>query len=117
MKILITILQVILALWNIIGGVYVMNNHADLASPWAASALPAVFWIVLGVAQIILSIGLLVSLGNSARRRFATPSAIALAIISLMGLVLYSAYTGFPGMLWALIPAGLLVLVAYKRKA
>jgi hypothetical protein len=37
-----------------------------------------------------------------------------LTILSLLGSVLYVAYGG-SGILWALIPAGLSALVAYKR--
>lgn len=115
MKILIRILQVALALWTITGAIYMMGHYEELASDWAYDTFPAIFWKLLGIVEIILAIGLLISVRDSFRR-FAAPSAIGIAIIFLAGLFLYSAYTGLTGMLWAIIPAALFLLVAYKRR-
>jgi hypothetical protein len=115
MKIFVSILQVLLALWVITGSVYMMNNYGEIASAWAFETLPALFWTGLGVVQLVLAAGLLVSVREGALRKYAVPSAIGLALITLLGLVIYSAYTGPLGMLWAIIPAALFGLVAYKR--
>lgn len=116
MNIFISILQVLLALWTITGSVYMMGHYEYLASSWALETLPAVFWTGLGIIQLVLAVGLLVSVREGAMRKYATPSAIGLTLTSLLGLCIYSAYTGFLGMLWAIIPAVLFALVAYKRK-
>ena len=115
MHIVISILQVAIGLWYITGSVYMMGNYAYIASFWAYNTLPGPFWISLGVVQIILSIGLIISV-KSSFRTYAAPSAIGLAVISLAGTALYASYTGLSGMLWALIPAVLLAFIAYKRR-
>jgi peptidoglycan/LPS O-acetylase OafA/YrhL len=115
MKMFIRVLQVLLALWVIIGSVYMMGNYAFIASFWAVNTLPTAFWILLGVVQIVLAIGLLVSVKDGVLSKYATLSAIGLSIIMLAGIFLYSTYTGL-GMLWAIVPAVLLAFVAYKRR-
>ncbi len=116
MKIFISILQVILALWTMTGSVYMMGNYEDIASVWALETLPAVFWTGLGIIQLVLAAGLLVSVREGTMRKFAAPSAIGLALIFLLGIALYSSYAGFVGALWAIIPTALFGLVAYQRK-
>jgi hypothetical protein len=92
-----------------IGGLYMMNNYGNLANPWALNTFPKSFWIVLGLLQVLFAVGLVVP-------KVTAISAIYLALISLLGLTLYAAYAGFPGMLWALLPAVLLIFIAYGRK-
>ncbi len=116
MAIFTTILQVLLSLWLIIGGAYMMSNYAGLASTWALTTLPSIFWIMLALLQILAALVSLAATKIDSVRKYAPLSATILAIISLAGVVLYSAYAGFPGMLWALIPAGLLAFVAYRKK-
>ncbi len=115
MNIIITILQILLGLWNIIGGIYMSTHAQELINTWASSFFPSFFWIILGIIQILFSIVLLVSVGNEKLRKLAPISAIGLAVISLMGLSFYMSYDGFPGMLWGIIPAILLALIAYWR--
>jgi hypothetical protein len=114
MKMFVRVLQVLLALWVIIGSVYMMGNYAYIASFWAYNTLPTAFWILLGVVQIVFAIGLLVSVKDGALSKYATSSAIGLSIITLSGIFLYSTYSGL-GMLWAIVPVALLAFVAYKR--
>jgi len=113
MNILITVLQVLLGLWNITGGVYMTTHHQDLINPWAAASFPSFFWIIFGALQILLSLGLIASLAKKCRK-MAPASAIGLAIINLLGIAFYITYTG-TGLLWAIVPALLLVFVAYWR--
>ena len=105
-----------MALWTLTGSVYMRGNYTDLASVWALETLPAIFWTGLGITQIILAIGMLISVKNNSLRKFATPSALGLAVIFLSGIVLYSSYVGIFGVLWAIIPAALFGFIAYKRK-
>ena len=114
MKIFVRILQVLLALWTIIGSVYMLGNYSYIASFWAINTLPSAFWMILGIVQTVLGIGLLVSVKDGRMRKYAMPSAIGLSIIFLSGIILYSTYTGL-GTLWAIVPAALLIFVAYKR--
>ncbi len=115
MNILVTLLQILLGLWNITGGIYMSTHHQELINEWAAGTFPAAFWVALGVIQIVLSVGLILSVGKGKLRKLATLSAIGLAIIALFGIPSYSAYAGFPGLLWGVIPAVLLLFVAYWR--
>lgn len=108
MNILLWVLQILLALYSIIGGLYMINNYEMLANAWALSSLPKPAWLVLGIIQILLAIGLVLP-------KLTIISAIGLVVISLMGLALYAAYAGFPGLLWGVGPAILFALVAYGR--
>ena len=108
------IIQILLALWNLIGGVYVISNFKFLANAWAA-ALPAACWFVLGGLQILFALGIVLPGMLKMRNLYITISAAGLAIISLLGIEVYTAYAGFPGMLWGLIPAILAAFVGYRR--
>jgi hypothetical protein len=44
MNILLWVLQILLALWNMIGGIYMVNNYEKLAKVWALNALPKPAW-------------------------------------------------------------------------
>lgn len=115
MNLAVSILQVLLGAWNIIGGIYMSTHYLELINNWAYSTFPSFFWVILGIIQIILSLTLIVSLTKGNVRKLAPVSAIMLAIIALFGVISYVAYSGFPGMLWGLIPAVLLLFVAYWR--
>lgn len=116
MKLFVRILQIALALWSMLGGGYLMSNYASVASFWAYNTFPSAFWVGLAIVEILLGVGLLISSGNGALRKYTTPTAVGLAIIALSGSVLFAAYSGFPGILWALIPTALFLFVAYSRK-
>ena len=104
-----------LALWNMIGAIYMVPNYEDLANVLALNALPKPAWIALGVLQALFALGLV--LPGAARKwlKLIPISAACLAVISLLGIALYVAYTGFPGILWAVVPAILAAFVAYGR--
>lgn len=114
MKIFVSILKVLLGLWSITGAWYMTGHYSDLASSWALGALPGAFFLALGIIQIVLALALIISI-FARWAKLTTPVALALGVIVLAGSVLYSAYAGFPGILWALIPAALFGFVAYKK--
>ena len=116
MNIIIVILQILLGLWNVIGGSYMSTHYPELINTWAYSFFPSYFWIIFGVIQVLFSIALIVSVGKGKLSNLAPISAIALAIIDCLGIAFYVSYAGFPGILWGIIPAVLLVVVAYWRK-
>ena len=116
MNILISILQILLGLWNITGGAYMTTHSQELISPWATSTFPSFFWIIFGAVQVLFSIGLIASVAKKCKK-WAPVSAIGLAIIALLGIPFYASYAGFPGVLWGIIPALLLAFVAYWRAA
>ncbi len=108
MNILLWFLQILLAVYNLTGGIYMANNYDKLASAWALSTLSGAAWMVLGVLQVLLALGLVIP-------KLTRVSAVCLAVISLLGIALYVKYAGFPGILWALVPAILAAFVAYVR--
>lgn len=93
-----------------------MGNYKNLATTQALATLQPYFWILLGVIQIILATMLLSALFLKRARGQVFNSALYLAVLSLLGSILYSAYAGFPGIMWAIIPALLYVFVAYQTK-
>ena len=109
------LLQILLGLWNITGGIYMTTHYQELINEWAGGFFPSIFWIILGVIQVLFSLGLILSVGKSGLRKMAPVSAIGLAIIDLFGIAFYTSYAGFPGLLWGIIPALLLAFVAYWR--
>ena len=113
MNILLWVLQILLALWNLIGGIYTFSNYDKIKSAWAAN-LPPSFWMAIAVLQVLFALGLVLS-GLVGVPKFTPISAIYLAVNALSGLVLYAQYAGFPGMLWGVIPALLAAFVAYGR--
>ena len=115
MNILLWVLQILLALWNIIGGIYMANNYKLVANEWALNALPKPAWIALGVLQVLFALGLVLPGALKVWPKLTPISALCLAVISLCGIALYAAYAGFPGLLWALVPAILAAFVAYER--
>jgi hypothetical protein len=108
MNILLWVLQILLVLYNLIGGIYMINNFEMLANAWALNALPRPAWMVIGLLQIVFALGLLWP-------KLTPSAAIGLAVISLLGMALYVAYAGFPGIVWAVVPAMLAAFVAYGR--
>jgi hypothetical protein len=113
MNVLLWVLQISLASWNVVGGMYMMHHYEKLGNAWALNTVPGSAWIILGVLQVIFALGLILP---GAKFRTATSIAgAALAAVSLLGIVLYNQYAGFPGFLWGVVPAVLAGFVAYKR--
>jgi hypothetical protein len=108
MNVLLWILQILLAFWNLTGAVYMVFHYQNLANAWALSALPRPVWVAYGVLEAVFAIGLLLP-------KLVSGAAVALAVLVLLGIGLFTQYTGL-GLLWAFVPALLLAFVAYKRK-
>jgi hypothetical protein len=111
---LIWILRILLAFYFSTGGAYMMGNYRSLATAWALQAMPPAAWIVLGLIQIIVAVELILPWEKMNMPDMTSTSAYVLAALSLMGIGLYIAYSGFPGMLWGIVPAVLSLLVAWK---
>lgn len=116
MNILLWVLQILLALYSVEGGVYMMGHYKILASAWAANNLSAPVWIALGMLEVVFAVGLVLPDAVKVFHKLTPISAVGLAIISLVGIVLYDSYTGL-GILWALVPAIVLAFVAYGRRS
>lgn len=113
MNILLWVLQIILAFWNLIGGVYTVSNYENLRGAWA-NGLPGAVWVTIGVLQVLFALGLVLT---RVLPKLTPISAAYLAVNALLGCVLFTQYAGFPGSLWGIIPAILAVFVVYGRLA
>ncbi len=110
------ILKLLLAVWYITGGIYMMSHHQELATMWALNSLPEAIWLIIGIFQIVFSLGLVLpGIFKVIPKQITLISSVGLIVISLLGLVLYSAYSGFPGALWAIVPAILVAYIGCKR--
>lgn len=107
MSIFLWVLQVLLALWNLIGGSYVISHYENLKGAWAAD-LPQPVWVAYGVLQILSALGLFWP-------KAVPIAAVVLSVFSLLGCALFARYAGFPGMLWGVLPAILTAFIAYGR--
>lgn len=108
------VLQISLAFWAIAGGYYMVNHYEFLATAWALKALPRVVWVMLGSFEIVCGAGLVIPMFIK-KPKLTAMAAMGLTMTSLVGLALYSSFSGFPGSLWGLIPALFTGLIAYKR--
>lgn len=114
MNILLWTLQILLALWNIIGGIYTFTNYEKIKGA-LASDLPKPVWMAIAVLQVLFALGLIVPGAFGVLANLTPTSAIYLAANALLGCALFTQYSGFPGLLWGVIPAVLCAFVAYGR--
>jgi len=111
---LLWVFQIVLAFYFIAGGMYMVSNYKILSNVWALSTFPKLFWTTLGTLQVVFAIGLVLPGMIKPFYKLVPISAVGLIIMSLLGIALYGAYIG-SGALWAIIPALLLIFVAYNR--
>ncbi len=109
MNFLLWVLQILLALWNLIGGVYTFFHYENLKGGWG-NDLPKSVWMAIAVLQVLFALALLLP-------KLTLIAAIYLASNAFLGCLLFAQYAGFPGMLWGVIPALLAAFVAFGRIA
>lgn len=107
-------LQYVMAVYFAIGGIYLTDHYKLLANTWAIRTLPAPFWFIFGSIEVILAAGLIIRGQLRYYPKLIPISAVGLAVISLLGIFLFSAYSGL-GILWAIIPTIILMLIAYGQ--
>jgi hypothetical protein len=116
MNILLWVLQILLAFWNITGGIFTLSNYESLKSAWA-NDLPGLVWGIICILQIVFALSLILpGVIKALPKKLIPISAIYLAINALAGCLLFSKYAGFPGLLWGVVPAVISGFVAYSRK-
>ena len=116
MNILLWVLQILLAMWNLIGGTYTFSHYEEIRGAWM-SGFPTVFWYALAGLQVLFALGLVVPGMVRQWPQLTFFSAVYLALNSLLGCAMFVQYAGFPGMLWSVVPALLAAFVAYGRRA
>jgi len=116
MNILLWILQILLALWNMMGGVYTVFNYEQLKGAWV-NDLPKPAWMAIGILQVLFALALVLPGALGVLPKLTPIAAVYLTINALLGCMLFAKYAGFPGVLWAVVPAVLAAFVAYGRIA
>ena len=114
MRILLWVLQVLLALVFLAHGLLLLFPPADIAAQMNAS-LPRAFWVFLGVAEVLAAVGLTLP-GLSRIQPWLVPLAAAGLMIVMIGATIYHSTRGETSS--AITTAVLLVLatfVAYMR--
>ena len=114
MNILLWVLQILLALYNVMGGIYTITSYESLKGAWASN-LPKPAWVAIGVLQVLFALGLVLPGAFGVLPKLTSIAAAYLAVNALLGCALFAKYTGFPGILWAVVPAILAAFVAYAR--
>lgn len=114
MNILLWTLQILLALWNVIGGIFTFSNYDKIKGAMATN-LPKSVWMTIAVLQVLFALGLIVPGAFRVMPNLTPISAVYLGLNALTGCVLFAQYSGFPGMLWGVIPAILCAFIAYGR--
>jgi hypothetical protein len=116
MNILLWVLQIVLALYNVVGGIYTITSFESLKGAWANN-LPKPAWVAIGVLQVLFALGLVLPGAFGVLPKLTPIAAAYLAVNALSGCALFAKYAGFPGILWAVVPAILAAFVAYGRMA
>src|SRR5258708_34165777 len=109
MNILLWLLQVMLGLYYLMGGSWMLSK---IPGAWL-KILPKPVWMALGLLQILFALGLVLPGALRMSPQLTPISAISVAVETL----LVTALTKLPfkGALWAIVPALLALFVAYGR--
>jgi len=108
MNILLWVLQVLLGLYYLVGGRWMLKN---IPASWL-KILPRPVWMTIGLLQILLALGLVLP-GLFGKPQLIPIAAIGVAVETLFAAVLTK--PKFQGLLWVVIPALLSLFVAYGR--
>jgi hypothetical protein len=109
MNILLWVLQVLLGLYFLMGGSWMLKN---IPGPWL-KIMPKPVWMALGLLQVLFALGLILPGALKMSPQLTPISAVGVAV----EILLITALTKpkFQGALWAVIPALLSLFVAYGR--
>jgi hypothetical protein len=113
MNILLWTLQILLALWNVIGGIFTFSNYEEIKGAMATN-LPKSVWMIIAVLQVLFALGLIVPGAFKVMPNLTPISAVYLSLNALAGCMLFAQYSGL-GILWGVIPAILCAFIAYGR--
>ena len=115
MNIVLWILQIVLALYNVMGGFWTFKT-ADKLAATGNHALPKSAWQLLAVLQILFALGLVVPGAAGVLPGWTALAAICLAVeMVATAAIVHSKALMSSGMLWAVIPALVAAFVAYGR--
>jgi hypothetical protein len=107
MNILLWVLQIMLGLYYLMGGSWMLKN---IPGAWL-KILPKPVWMALGLLQILFALGMALS-GLIGQPQLIPIAAIGVAVETLLVVVITK---NFKGALWVVIPALAALFVAYGR--
>lgn len=115
MNVVLWILQIVLALYGLMGGAWTVKTASKLGAA-QTNPLPGPVWIVLGVLQILFALGLVVPGAAGILPGVTAIAALCLAV-EMVGsaAILHAKSLMSSQMLWAVIPGILAGVVAYGR--
>jgi hypothetical protein len=99
--------QVLLAIWYLMGGGFLLVNYTKVQGAWT-TGWPGTVFMAYGILQILFAISIVIP-------KTSRIGAVGLGLLALAGCGMFSTYVGFPGMLWGVIPAAFAFFVAYGR--
>ena len=116
MNVLVSVVQVLLALLSLAGGAYKVFMYDQLAATPAAAAMPHGGWLALGIFEMLCGILLLIPAAN---RHLNPIVAVALALESIGLAVIYARYslevTPQNPLVWVVLMAVMAAFVAWGR--
>ena len=115
MNILLWVLQISLALYYLMGGIYMLNSR-KLPGTWLR-VLPKPAWTALGVLQILFAFGLVLPGATGVLPILIPIAAVGLAVQTLFVCAVTGKFARFQDSLWAVVPSILAAFVAYARIA
>ncbi len=113
MNILLWTLQILLALYYLMGGAY-QTNVGKLPPAWF-KIVPKPLWIVIGLLQVLLALGLVLPPLVKMMPQLTPISAVGLILETLVVHFLTFNKFMFKAFVWVLVPALLAAFVAYGR--
>jgi len=108
MNIMLWVLQVLLALYYLMGGVWMMKN---IPKPWL-KVLPKPAWMAFGALQVLFALALVLPAATGVQPKLVP---IAAACLAVQTVAVAAKFTPLKGLLWSVVPAILAVFVAYGR--
>jgi hypothetical protein len=109
MNILLWVLQIALALYYLMGGIWIVSK---IPAVWL-KLLPKPAWMALGLLQILFALGLVLPGVIGMSPKLTSIAAVGVIIETVFVAVLTK--PKFQGALWVIVPALLALVVAYGR--
>ena len=111
MNILLWVLQILLALYYLMGGSWMISK---VPGAWL-KFLPKPAWMALGLLQVLFALGLVLPGATGMLPQLTPIAAVGVAVETVLVAMLTK--PKFQGFLWVLVPALLVLFVAYGRFA
>jgi len=109
MNILLWVLQILLGLYYLMGGSWMVSK---IPGGWL-KLLPKPVWMAIGLLQVLLALGLVLPGALGIQPKLTPIAAVGVAVETLLVAALTK--PKFQGFLWVLIPSVLALFVAYGR--